>query len=114
MLTIRSASAGDVSILLSLIRELAEFERLPVSTTERTLLRDGFGASPRFRSLIAEWSGELAGYAFFFPFYSTFEGPGMFLEDVYVRDNFRGKGIGLALIQRVARIACEEDCFSLR
>jgi GNAT superfamily N-acetyltransferase len=115
MLSIRPAHAGDVSALNALIRELAEFEHLPVSVTDDALLRDGFGERPRFRALIAEWDGKPAGYAFFFDYYSTFEGcAGIFLEDIYVRERFRGKKIGSALLARVAAIAKEEKCFGVR
>jgi GNAT superfamily N-acetyltransferase len=115
MLSIRPAHAGDVSALNALIRELAEFEHLPVSVTDAALLRDGFGERPRFRALMAEWDGKPAGYAFFFDYYSTFEGcAGIFLEDIYVRERFRGKKIGSALLARVAAIAKEEKCFGVR
>ncbi len=115
MLTIRPAIPSDVPQLLGLIRGLADFEHLPMEATEKDLLRDGFGSKPKFRALMGYWQSELAGYAFFFPIYSTFEGRAvMFLEDVFVRDSFRGKGIGKALMARVAAIAKEEDCFGLR
>lgn len=115
MLSIRPAQASDVPLLVKLIHEFAAFERLPVAVTNESLLRDGFGARPRFRVLVAEWDAEPAGYAFFFEFYSTFEGrAGMFLEDIYVRSQFRGKGIGKALLAQVAAISQEEGCFGLR
>ena len=115
MLSIRPANAGDVSTLRALIHELAEFERLPVAVTEAALLRDGFCESPKFRALVAQWDGQPAGYALFFGYYSTFEGrPGLFLEDLYVRDQFRGKGIGKALLAWVASVAQEEACFGVR
>jgi GNAT superfamily N-acetyltransferase len=86
-----------------------------VVVTEADLLRDGFCEPPKFRSLVAEWDGEPAGYAFFFGYYSTFEGrAGLFLEDLYVRDHYRGKGIGKALLARVAAIARRENCFGVR
>jgi GNAT superfamily N-acetyltransferase len=115
MLSIRPAKAGDVSVLNTLIHEFAEFERLPIAATEAGLLRDGFSESPKFRVLMAEWDGQPAGYAFFFDYYSSFEGrPGLFLEDIYVRDQYRGKGIGRALLARVASIAKEQKCFGVR
>jgi GNAT superfamily N-acetyltransferase len=115
MLSIRPAKISDVSLLNTLIHEFAEFERLPVTVTEGDLLRDGFGEQPRFRVLLAEWQGQPAGYAFFFDYYSTFEGrAGLFLEDIYVRDQFRGKGIGKALLARVAAVAREGHCFGVR
>jgi GNAT superfamily N-acetyltransferase len=85
MLSIRPALAGDVPALKVLIHELAEFERLPVAVTETALLRDGF-----------------EGRA------------GVFLEDLYVRDQFRGKGIGKALLAWVASVARQENCFGVR
>jgi GNAT superfamily N-acetyltransferase len=115
MLSIRPANASDVPLLNTLIHEFAEFEHLPVTVTEANLLRDGFGERPRFRVLMAEWDSQPAGYAFFFDYYSTFEGrAGLFLEDIYVRQQYRGKKIGNALLARVAAIALEENCFGLR
>jgi GNAT superfamily N-acetyltransferase len=117
MLSIRPATAADVPLLNTMIREFAEFERERelVSITEDDLLRDGFGATPKFRVLIAEWDGQTAGYALFFGFYSTWVGrAGIFLEDVFVRAQFRHRGIGKALFARVARIACDEGCNALR
>ena len=115
MLSIRPANAGDVSTLCALIHELAEFERLPVAVTEAALSRDGFCESPKFRALVANWDGQPAGYALFFDYYSTFEGrAGLFLEDLYVRDQFRGKGIGKALLAWVASVAQQENCFGVR
>jgi GNAT superfamily N-acetyltransferase len=117
MLSIRSATVNDVTLLKTLIRELAEYEREPdaVVITEADLLRDGFGHQPRFRALIAEWDGQPAGYAFFFSFYSTWEGrPGLFLEDLFVRPQFRGKGMGKSLLASVARIAQAENCYGIR
>jgi GNAT superfamily N-acetyltransferase len=82
--------------------------------TEADLARDGFAANPRFRALIAEWDGQPAGYALFFSFYSTWVGSGMFLEDLFVRPQFRGKGIGMAMLSAVARIALTENCVAMR
>ena len=104
MLLIRPATKNDAALLLAMIRELAEFERLPdlVTMQEEELARDGFGENPRFRALIAEWSGQAAGYAVFFDYYSTWAGRGLFLEDLFVREAFRGRGIGTALLAAVA------------
>jgi GNAT superfamily N-acetyltransferase len=116
MLSIRAASPEDAPILKTLIEELAEYERLSdsVIVTEEDLRRDAFGAQPKFRALIAEWDSQPAGYAVFFPVYSTFQGRGaLFLEDLFVRNSFRGKGIGKALLARVAKIASEESCKSV-
>ena len=117
MLSIRTASIEDAKLIAAMIRELAEYERLSheVVVTENDIARDGFGRKPRFRVLIAEWNGDAAGYALFFDIYSTFQGQaGLFLEDIFVRTEFRAKGIGKALMARVARIARQEGCFCLR
>src|SRR6516162_2445090 len=98
MLSLRNARPSDASLLKLLIHEFAAFERLPAVVTEADLLRDGFCERPKFRALIAEWDAQPAGYAVFFNYYSTFHGrPGIFVEDVYVRANFHGNGIGKAL-----------------
>jgi len=117
MLNIRPATRDDVPVLLSLIRELAAYEKKAhkAVVTENDLLRDGFAPQQKFRALIAEWKGEPAGYASFFYFYSTFQGrAALFLEDLFVLDKLRGKGIGKALLIAVAKLAIEEKCFGLR
>ena len=116
MLTIRAACAPDVVVLRTMIRELAEFEHQLdlVTIQEADLLRDGFGAYPKFRALIAEWDGNVAAYALFYGYYSTWVGPGLYLEDLFVREQFRGKGIGKALLAAVARIAKDENYCALR
>jgi GNAT superfamily N-acetyltransferase len=116
LLGIRTASVEEVPLLLEMILEFATFEKLreEVTVTKATLVRDGFGAQPRFRTLIAEWNRAAAGYAICFPIYSTFRGPELFLEDVYVRPQFRDKGIGKALIGEVAAMALREGCGALR
>lgn len=116
MLHIRPASREHVALLLEMVLEFATFEKLreEVTITETMLERDGFGTQPRFRTLIAEWSGAGAGYAICFPIYSTLQGPALFLEDVYVRPQFRDKGIGKALIGEVAAMALREGCGALR
>jgi GNAT superfamily N-acetyltransferase len=114
MSTIRNALVTDAALIRQFIWELAEFEKEPhkVQTTEAIVARDGFGANPEFRALIAESEGEPAGFALFFPYYSTWRGAGLYLEDLYVRPAFRGRGIGTALFARVARIAEQENrCF---
>jgi GNAT superfamily N-acetyltransferase len=115
MLKIRPATRDDVPTIKQLIGELADFEHLQVRVTEESLARDGFGPQPKFRVLMAEWQNQAAGYAFFFDFYSTFEGrSGIFLEDVYVRPQFRGKGIGKELFARIAKLGQEEHSFAVR
>jgi len=115
MLRIRPATISDAALLRTMIRELAEFERELelVTIGEEELERDGFGKNPRFRALIAEWDSQPAGYALFFGYYSTWSGPGLFLEDLFVREAFRGRGIGKSLLAAVARIALEEQCYGI-
>jgi GNAT superfamily N-acetyltransferase len=117
MLSIRAATVNDVSLLATLIRELAEYERELhlVVMKEQDLVRDGFGPNQKFRALVAEWNGRPVGYALFFGFYSTWEGrSGLFLEDLYVRPEFRSRGIGKALLGYVARTAQQENCYGVR
>lgn len=113
MLNIRSAKVNDVGLILQFIRDLAEYEREPqsVTATEADLVRDGFGADPKFRVVIAEWDGKPAGFALFFYNYSTWQGrPGLYLEDLFVRPEFRGDGIGKTLLVHLARLAVQENC----
>jgi GNAT superfamily N-acetyltransferase len=115
-IVIRSAGPEDVGTLLQLIRELAEFEKLAheVRASEADLLREGFGASPRYEALLAEEDGRALGFALYFHNFSTFEGrSGLHLEDVFVRDEARGRGIGRKLMARLAAIAAERDCARL-
>ena len=117
MLTIRKATESDAALMLRFIRGLAEYEREPnaVIATEEALIRDGFGPQPKYRCLIAEWDGQPAGFAFFHYNYSTWRGqPGLYLEDLFVLPEMRGKGIGKALLQRLAQIALQENCYGLR
>jgi GNAT superfamily N-acetyltransferase len=113
MLTIRPANAEDISVILELIRGLAEYERAPQAAvaTAEDLRRDGWGPDPKFRCVLAEWDGQPAGFALFFYNYSTWQGrPGLYLEDLFVRPQFRGRGIGKALLVHVAQIAVRENC----
>lgn len=113
MLNIRKATLEDIPLILSLIRELAEYERAPeeaVATAE-DLRRDGFSCDPRFFVEIAEWDGEPAGFALWFFNYSTWLGkPGLYLEDLFVRPRFRRKGIGKALLVHLAHVAIDKGC----
>lgn len=113
MLQIRPALAPDVPLLRTMIHEFAEFEHDRTAATEESLLRDGFGAKPMFRVLLAERDGEPAGYSLFFDCYASFQGPGIYLEDIYVRPQFRGTGIGRALCAQVATIARRESRFGI-
>lgn len=116
MLRTRPATIGDAALLSGMIREFADFEHELEMVTIGTedLVADGFGQNSRFRALIAEWSGEPAGYALFFGYYSTWIGPGLFLEDLFVRPAFRGRGIGKALLAAVADVAVKEGCSGMR
>jgi GNAT superfamily N-acetyltransferase len=117
MLNIRKARKEDAPLILDFIRRLAEYEREPQAAiaTEADLLRDGFGPEPKYRCIIAEWSGKPAGFAFFFYNYSTWRGrPGLYLEDLFVLPELRGHGIGKALLQELARIAVNEQCYGIR
>src|SRR2546428_12595201 len=106
MLKIRKAKVEDVPLILSFIRELAEFEResSAVRATEADLIRDGFSTNPRFRVLIAEWDGNPAGMAFFFQNYSTWQGRhGLFLEELFVQPQLHTKGISKVLYHNLPR-----------
>jgi GNAT superfamily N-acetyltransferase len=113
MLTLRPATPADVPLILSFIRELAEYEREPaaVVATEEALLRDGFGPRPLFEVTLAEWSGEPVGFALWFLAYSTWRAqPTLHLEDLFVRPAARGRGVGKAFMQHLARVAVERGC----
>ncbi len=113
MLSIRPATTQDARLILDFVRDLAEYERAPEAAvaTESDLLRDGFGPNPKFHCVIAEWDGEPAGFAFYFYNYSTWQGrPGLYLEDLFVRPQYRGKSIGKALLVHLAQVAVRENC----
>jgi GNAT superfamily N-acetyltransferase len=110
---IKRLARPEIPLLLELIRELARFENLEpeVEATVESLQDSFFGTPPAAGALLARAEGELAGYAVYFFTFSSFIGrPGIWLEDVYVREKFRHKGIGHKLIHRVARIGAERNC----
>jgi GNAT superfamily N-acetyltransferase len=113
--TIRPATRADVPQILAFIRALAAYERMPeaVTITQEILERDGFGPNPYYFCLIAEHDGRAAGYALWFYKYSTWVGPGMYLEDIFVDPELRGLGIGKLLLQHVAAVAVELGCARL-
>jgi GNAT superfamily N-acetyltransferase len=108
--TIEPATPGDVGLILSFIRELAEYEKLfaEVCATEEDLRAALFGERPVIEAVIARLDGEPVGYALFFANFSTFLGkPGLYLEDLYVRPSARGAGVGRALLVYLAGLAVE-------
>ncbi|HVW07726.1 MAG TPA: GNAT family N-acetyltransferase [Bryobacteraceae bacterium] len=107
------ATAADVLLILELIRGLAEYEKLSnqVTATEEKLRETLFGPHPAAEVLLGYIGGECAGFALFFQNYSTFLAkPGIFLEDLFVRPEFRGRGVGRSLLLRVGQIAKERNC----
>jgi GNAT superfamily N-acetyltransferase len=113
VLHLRPATRDDVPLILALIRELATYERdlEAVVATEEALLRDGFGERPLFQVTIAEWSNEPVGFAFWFLAYSTWRAqPTLYLEDLFVRPEARGRGIGKEMMRFLARTALEMGC----
>lgn len=112
-LTIRPATRGDVPVILELIRGLAAYENLAHEcvATEARLTETLFGARPQAEVLIASADGAPAGFALFFHNYSTFLArQGIYLEDLFVKPEFRGRGIGKALLARLAQVAVEREC----
>ena len=110
---IRTATVADAGLILDFVRELAVYEKLAgeVVATE-DLLRDTlFGPGATAEVLIAEADGQAAGFALFFHNYSTFLArPGIYLEDLFVRQQFRGRGVGRALLAQIAHLARERKC----
>ena len=111
-LTIRPAAPADVPLILSFIREIAEYERAApdaVVATEERLTELLYGASPKVFSDIAEWDGEPAGFCLWFYNFSTWRGRlGIYLEDLFVRPAYRGHGIGTALMALLASRCVEQ------
>jgi GNAT superfamily N-acetyltransferase len=113
---IRMAGREDAATILSLVRELADYEDLldRVRATEADILRDGFGDVPRFECLLAEQGGAAVGFALFFHSYSTFEGRScLYVEDLYVNQRVRGLGLGRALMARLASLTVARGCARL-
>ena len=109
----RPAEKRDVGVIMGFIKDLAEYEGLAheVVADEASLERSLFGEHPVAEALIAEFETTPIGFALYFPTFSTFVGrPGLYLEDLYVRPNMRGKGVGTLLLQHVARLARGRGC----
>jgi len=113
-ITIRKSTKADIKTLLTFIKELAEFEQEPLSSikmTEETLLRDGFETNnPLFYSLIIEANNTPIGFALYFYNYSTWEGKGLYLEDLYVQEKYRNQGVGTKTLKYIANIAINDNC----
>lgn len=111
---IRPATETDVPDILNLIQHLADYENLSheVVATEDNLRQTLFGKKPYAEVLMAESQpGQVAGFALFFHNYSTFLGqPGIYLEDLCVLEEYRGQGIGMALLKHLAKLCVERDC----
>lgn len=115
-ISIRSATPDDLPLIADLIRALADYEKLAdaVRFDETVLGAKLFGARPYAEVIIGELDGTAQGFALFFHNFSTFEGkPGVYLEDLFVRPEARGSGLGKALLARLAGIAVERDCARL-
>jgi GNAT superfamily N-acetyltransferase len=109
-LNIRAAVRDDCGLILQFITELADYEKLAgeVSASAEALAETLFGSKPAAEVLIAEWRGQPAGFALYFTNYSTFLArPGIYLEDLFVRPAFRGRGIGKALLAQLAKLLIE-------
>ena len=112
-LVIRPAQAGDEKVIFDLICALARYEQLAdqVSATPELLNEALFGATPTAEAVLAECCGEAVGFALFFQDFSTFLArPGLYLEDLYVRESMRGRGIGKALLLHLVGLARERGC----
>ncbi|WP_421852137.1 GNAT family N-acetyltransferase [Novosphingobium sp.] len=115
-LSIRSATPQDLPLIADLIRALADYEKLAdaVRFDDAVLGAKLFGARPYAEVIIGELDGTAQGFALFFHNFSTFEGkPGIYLEDLFVRPEARGSGLGKALLARLAALAVERDCARL-
>lgn len=113
MSKIRSATPDDCALIANLIRELAVYEKLgdEAKATPEDLRLHLFGERPFAEAILVEDDGEAVGFALFFHNYSTFRGrPGLYLEDLFVMPAHRGKGLGKALLARLARLAVERGC----
>ena len=109
-ITIRKASSKDVSAMMKLVHELAEFEKAPeeVLNTETQMLVEGFGERPAFEALLAEADGKVCGMSAYYYSYSTWKGRSIYIDDIIVSENYRGNGVGRALIEATIQVAKKE------
>lgn len=112
---IRKAEKKDIPAIIELIKELAEYERAPneVTITETQLEKDGFSENPFFEAFIAENDTDTLGMAFYYYSYSTWKGLCLYLDDIIVKNKFRGKGIGEVLFREVVKKAKEKNAKKL-
>jgi GNAT superfamily N-acetyltransferase len=113
--TLRAAVESDMPLLYELIRELATYEKIlhDLKATEE-VLHESIFVRKVAEVLIAEYNGEAAGYAMYFYNFSSFIGlPGLYLEDIYIRPPYRGKGFGKVTLAHLARVAIEKNCWGM-
>ena len=113
---IRKATVEDCNLIMGLILELAEYEQLvhAVEATADTLRDNLFGTNPAAEIIIGEHQEQTVGYALFFRSFSTFTGrPGLYLEDIYIKPDLRGRGFGKQMMTHIARLALERKCSRL-
>ena len=109
---IRWATENDIPDMMSLIRELALFEKAPneVVNTEARMLQEGFGDNPLFKAYVAEQNGVIVGLSIFYYRYSTWKGKCLYLEDLIITESERGKGIGTLLFEKTLAYAKDDGC----
>jgi GNAT superfamily N-acetyltransferase len=110
--SIRKASKNDIPAILSLVHELAVYEKAPheVINTVDQMTEDGFGKNPLFYCYVAEAESQIIGFALYYYRYSTWKGKVIYLEDLYVQENMRQLGVGKALFGKIIEVAQEENC----
>jgi len=109
--TVRIGTRNDVPAVMQLVRELAEYERAPdeVTNTEDAMIRDGFGAEPAFGLFVAEMNQEVVGIALHYVRYSTWKGKMLYLEDIVVKEQLRGQGIGADLFEACLKLCVDRN-----
>jgi GNAT superfamily N-acetyltransferase len=111
-LTIRKGTPADVPDMMRLVRELAEYEKAPheVENTEARMLEDGFGSNPVYGLIVAELDGEVVGISVYYFRYSTWKGKRLYLEDIVITEQHRGKRIGRWLFEATMQASVETNC----